>query len=118
MRRKVKLKVRNLEKLFSGFKGQVIRLESDKPMIGWVRLSVGNSLSYDLNLSARYVERNAPVIVRPESLPSMNSVLREVVFVIAQLRDLTVPVDYIQFTVGKAGIPYLCGEKDEYHIEF
>lgn len=116
---KVSLNINGLSNVFSNYKGQKIRLESDKSEKGWICLSVGENLTYDINLSRRLVRRHVPVVVMRNNLPSASLITREVILLISQLKDIGVPVISVEFTVGETGSPYLCSAfPGEYYILF
>ena len=96
----MKINVKGLDKVLSQFNGQTVRLKSDTPSAGWVSLSIGSNISYDFQLSEKQVRIHAPMIVNKDSLPKNSDVLREVIFLIAQLKDAGEPISLIEFKVG------------------
>lgn len=53
------------------------------------------------------------------NLPSASLIIREVILLISQLKDIGVPVISVEFTVGETGSSYLCSAfPGEYYILF
>lgn len=117
--RVVKLNVGGLNDVLKHYKGSEVVIKSDEPLEGWVKVSVGNNISYDFQLAMRIAERNAPVVVKEESLPKTSDVLRETIRIINQLKSVARPVNYIKFVVGETGTPVMSDyNEEECCIEF
>ena len=115
----VKLNAGGLNDVFKQYKGNEVVIKSDEPLEGWVKVSVGNNISYDFQLAMRIAERNAPVVVNEEFLPKTSDVLRETIRIINQLKSVARPVNYIKFIVGETGTPVMSDYNEgECCIEF
>lgn len=115
----VKLNAGGLNDVFKQYKGSEVVIKSDEPLEGWVKVSVGNNISYDFQLAMRIAERNAPVVVNEEFLPKTSDVLRETIRIINQLKSVARSVNYIKFIVGKMGTPVMSDYNEgECCIEF
>lgn len=115
----VKLNVGGLNDVLKQYKGSEVIIKSDEPFEGWVKVSVGNNISYDFQLAMRIAERNAPVVVKEEFLPKTSDVLRETIRIINQLKSVVRPVNYIKFIVGETCTPVMSDyNEEECYIEF